>query len=86
MIKSTRIEKESRNREITVGPQSCIKGLLGVRDFCIWAVWAARPVQKKRVWSDYEQLLRVVVSCFQAKKCQSFFKNIVGSALKSYIK
>ena len=37
----------------TLGPslntQSCIKGLLGVRDFYFWVVWAAWPVQKKKV-------------------------------------
>jgi hypothetical protein len=27
--------------------QSCIKGLLAVRDFCFGDVWAARPVLKK---------------------------------------
>jgi hypothetical protein len=26
--------------------QSCIKGLLVVRDFCFWAVWAAGPILK----------------------------------------
>ena len=44
--------------------QFCIKGLLVVLDFCFWAVWAARPVLKKRVWADYEELLEVVFSCF----------------------
>ena len=44
-------------------------------------------VLKKRVWADYEQLLRVFFSCFQGqKKFLKFFKNIVASALKSYIK
>ena len=34
-------------------------------------------VLKKRVWADYEQLLRVVFSCFQrAKKCQFFKENL----------
>ena len=31
----------------SLNTQSCIKGLLVVRDFCFWAVWAARPVNKK---------------------------------------
>ena len=38
-------------------------------------------VLKKSVWANYEQLLRVVISCFQG---QFFFLlNIVESALKS---
>ena len=45
-------------------------------------IWAGIRL-KKRVWADYEQLLRVVFSCFQGQKK---FKNIVASALKSYIK
>ena len=31
----------------SLNTQSCIKGLLVVRDFCFWAVWAAWPVHKK---------------------------------------
>ena len=66
-------------------PHSCIKGLLVVRDFCFWAVWAARPVLKKN-GADFEQLLRAVFMFSWAKnKFKSFFKNIVASALKSYI-
>ena len=30
-------------------------------------------VLKKRVWADYEQLLRVVVSCFQGQKNVKIF-------------
>ena len=26
-------------------------------------------VLKKKVWADYEQILRVVLSCFQGEKC-----------------
>ena len=33
----------------SLNTQSCIKGLLVVRDFCFWAVWAARPVQKNKL-------------------------------------
>ena len=33
----------------SLNTQSCIKGLLGVRDFCFWAIWAAGPVLKKKV-------------------------------------
>ena len=32
----------------TFGFIPCIKGLLGVRDFCFWAVWAARQVLKRK--------------------------------------
>ena len=55
----------------SLNTQSCIKGLLEVhwvQDFCFWAVWAAGPVLKKKVGADYEQLLRVVFSCFQGQK------------------
>ena len=56
----------------TLGPslntQSCIKGLLGVRGICFWAVWAAGPVLKKKVWANYEQLLRAVFLCFHEQK------------------
>ena len=65
-----------------VGPslntQSCIKGLLLVRDFRFWAAWAAGPVHKKKLGADYEQLLRAVFSCFGGQ-------NTIVSALKSCI-
>ena len=38
---------------------------------------------EKRVWADYEQILRVGFSCFQGQNF--FFKHIVESALKSCI-
>ena len=58
----------------SLNTQSCIKGLWVVRDFCFWAYWAARPVLKKKIWADYEQLLRAGFSCFQGqKKCKFFF-------------
>jgi hypothetical protein len=31
----------------------------------IWACLGQLAVLKKKVWADYEQLLRVVFSCFQ---------------------
>jgi hypothetical protein len=41
---------------------------------------------KKKVWADYEQLLRPVFLSFHGQKINSiFFENIVGSALKSFI-
>ena len=42
---------------------------------------------EKKIWADYEQLLRVVFSCFQGqKKCNLKKKKIVASPLKSCIK
>ena len=39
-------------------------------------------VLKKRFWVDYEQLLRVVSSCFQGqKKCKKNFRNISNCVL-----
>ena len=41
----------------SLNTQSCIKGLLLVRDFCFWAVWAAKLVQKNivgRLWATFE--------------------------------
>ena len=70
----------------SLNTQSCIKGLLVVRDFCFWAVWAAGPVLKKKFWADYEQLLRAFFHVFRGKKNVIFFLNIVESALKSCIK
>jgi hypothetical protein len=48
----------------SLNTQSCIKGLLVVRDFYFWAIWAARPLHKKKLGADYEQLLRPFFSCF----------------------
>ena len=42
-------------------------------------------VLKKRVWANYEQLLRVFFSCFLGQKKLHFFKNIVAFVLKSCI-
>ena len=52
--------------------QSCIKGLLVVRDFCFWAVWVAGPVHKKKLAADYEQLLRALFSFFSGSKKKIF--------------
>ena len=51
-----------------------------------WAVgcglgWAVG----KKVWADYEQLLREVFSTFCGQKKKKKFENIVASALKSCI-
>ena len=65
-------------RQPSLNTQSCIRGLLVVRDFCL---------HKKRVWADYEQLFRVVFSRFGGEIFFLFFlKNILATALKSYIK
>ena len=41
----------------------------------------------KKVWADYEQLLRPVFSLFRGQKFFFFliFKNILATALRSYI-
>jgi hypothetical protein len=46
--------QQKLSRTPSLNTQSCIKGLLVVRDFCFWVVWAAGPVLKKKVWADYE--------------------------------
>ena len=60
------------------------------RDFMIWKVnfgpravaWAG--LLEKRVWADYEQLLRTVFSLFRGQNFSIFFfENTIASALKS---
>ena len=58
-----------------INTQTCIKGLSVVRNFNFWDVWAARPVHKKKLDADCEQLLMVFFSCFRGKKNQFYFKN-----------
>ena len=66
----------------SLNTHSCIKGLFVVQDFYFWAVWAARPVHKKMLGADFEQLLRAVFSCFQGQNCfLNFFEDTVASAL-----
>ena len=51
----------------------------------IWAGFG--PIvsnEKKRIWADYEQLLRPVFSLFFGKKKKKI-EHIIASALKSYI-
>ena len=51
-----------------------------------FGVALGRLVALKKIWADYEQLLRQVFFMFRgAKKNFKFEKNIVASALKSYI-
>ena len=57
----------------SLNTQSCNRGLLGVQDFCSWAVWAAGPVQKKKLGADYEQLFSAVFSCFRGQIFFNFF-------------
>ena len=46
-------------------------------------IWAGFGPLKKGVWADYEQLSRVVFSCFQGQKnYYLLFFLIVASALK----
>ena len=48
--------------------------------------WPVGNIEKK-LGADYEQLLRVVFSCFQEQKNNlNFFLNIFASPLKSSIK
>ena len=53
----------------------------------IWAVGCGLGwTVLKKVWADYEQLLREVISTFCGqKKKKKKFENIVASALKSCI-
>ena len=44
-----------------------------------WAVWQ----YWKKIWADYEQLLRAFFSCFLGQKTSWFLKNIVVSELKT---
>ena len=62
------------------------------QDFMIWRIniglWAVAWAGEweKRVWVDYEQLLRHVFSLFQGQKnILKFFENTIASALKSCI-
>jgi hypothetical protein len=52
-------------------------------NFGLWAVaWAG--LWKKRVWADYEQLLRPVFPLFWGQNFFNFFfENTIASALKS---
>ena len=52
-------------------------------DITIWAGFGPDGNAEKKIWADYEQLLRAFFSCFQGQK--KMLKNIVASALKSYI-
>ena len=50
--------------------------------------WFLQPdsTVKKKFGVDYEQLLRPILLCFHGQKINSkFFKNILGSSLKSCI-
>ena len=39
----------------------------------IWAGFEPIGSTEKKVWADYEQLLRLVFSCFQVQKNDNFF-------------
>ena len=51
----------------------------------IWAGFGPVDITEKKIWVDYEQLLRPVFSCFHGQKINKN-KNIVASPLKSCIK
>ena len=62
------------------------------RDFLLWKInfvlWAVAWAEKweKRIWADYEQLLRPVFSLFRGqKKFNLKKKNTTASVLKSCI-
>jgi hypothetical protein len=71
----------------SLNTQSCIRGLLVVRDFYYWAIWAARPVLKRKVsGSTMSNFWGLFFQFLGAKKWQIFYKNTVASALKTCIK
>ena len=84
------MEKRLHWASVVRGPpslntQSCIKGLLVVRDFRLWAVWAAGPALEKKLgqlWATFEGGFFMFS---RAKKMLTFLKTIVASTLKSYI-
>ena len=55
-------------------------------DFQFLAILAAQASKGKNPIMNYEQLLRLVFSCFHGQKNMYFSKNIVASAPKSCIK
>jgi hypothetical protein len=49
----------------------------------IWAGFGPIGTTEKKVWADYEQLLRKVFACFRVqKKIKKMFENVVASALE----
>ena len=55
-------------------------------EYEIWADFGPVGNTEKKIWADYEQLLRPFFSCFRGqKKMLKFLKNIVASALTSCI-
>jgi hypothetical protein len=60
-------------------------GLLVVRDFCFWAIWAAGSVHKKswgRLWATFEG---VFFMYSESNFSLNFFENTIASALKIWI-
>ena len=66
----------------SLNTQFCIKGLLVVRNFCFWAVWAAGQVHKKKVggrfWATFWGRFFHVFYSVRTKKLhiKSFFANL----------
>ena len=56
-----------------------------VWDFCFWAIWAAKPMDKKKVLgANFEQLLRAFFSCFRGQYFFfNFYETPIASALKN---
>ena len=55
------------------------------KGFLFCSVWAARPVHKKKVGGDYEQLLRVSFHVFRVKIFEIFFENTTGLLLRDWL-
>ena len=56
---------------------SCVVSNFHGTEFDIWAGFGPIGSTEKKVWADYEQLLRTVFSCFRVqKKCNSRVSNI----------
>ena len=47
--RSFKKDKKKPGFNPSLNTQSCNKGLLGVQNFCLWAVWAGKAVLKKNL-------------------------------------
>ena len=71
----------------SLNTQSCIKGLLGVRDFCFWVVWAARSVkvsffQKILCCLSDRHILQTFYCPYVLKKCSGAVKCLQNMAIR----
>ena len=65
----------------SLNTQSCIKGLFV--DFCFWAVWAARPVHKKKLVADYRIVASTSPSCIEAHA--GLFRSLMKGIFDPYV-